>query len=71
LPEFGIGRNIIHLALPRIGNISSPYVSMKGRQSERVFPLLVGGGTKTVHPSKWPEVPGFSDAEASESLLRL
>jgi len=41
---------------------------MKGRQSERVFPLLVGRGNHYGSPSKESEAPGFSGAEVSETI---
>jgi hypothetical protein len=53
----GNGRNVT--VRSRIGKISSPDVSMKGRQSERVFPLLVGRGNHYGSPSKESEAPVF------------
>jgi hypothetical protein len=74
LSAFVIGRNVI--VRSRIGKISSSYVSMKGRQSERVFPLLVGRGNHNGSPSKESEAPvfgrrGFRDHHGRPEVYEL
>jgi hypothetical protein len=43
---------------------------MKGRQSERVFPLLVGRGNHYGSPSKESEAPGFGRRSSRDHQSR-